>query len=300
MLADVIREKPDMIINVGMSLRSIFLCFYAKIYSKKIIIWWGGTNLSEKNISKFRLLYRKCITRCINGAILYSKYALDNILSLNTRLNRYLILGNNTRDSSRYHKIVYDKRNENNIYYINNTITFITVGFQLKIKNTISVLQAYASLKLKDKTSNIRLLVVGDGPELHNLKTFCTTHHVKDVTFLGYIDPKDLPGIYACSDVFIHPSTKDRWPQTYNEAAASGLAVLISSKAGAYDEYIRRFSDIVLFDPDESHQIEKAMELVICNKQLRNKLKKNALEVAIKSDCITCIEMLDDFIKSFS
>jgi glycosyltransferase involved in cell wall biosynthesis len=281
LIRDLMVFRPTVLINVGMSPRAIILCIISKILNKKILIWWGGTILSEKKVSHFKKLYRKIVIFLSDGAIFYSKLSFNYFKSLTKREFPFVVIGNNTRDTQKYrNKIIQYKQKQPR----KNEINLITVGFQEKRKNTITLLKALKTIK----SISLKLLVIGDGEELPHLKSYCQKNNLKNVIFLGSIPINEIPKLYACSDIFIHPSLRDLWPQTYNEAAAAGLPVLISNKSGVLNSYIEKFKDIALFDPNDYEQLAERIEILINGRELRKKMGETALKEALSSDCSSC------------
>ncbi|VAW74820.1 hypothetical protein MNBD_GAMMA15-1142 [hydrothermal vent metagenome] len=290
---DLLMDRPEVIVNGGMPPRTLFLCAYTKIFRKKLVIWWAGTEYSEADISPLKTLYRKIIVNCVDGVIFYSKYALEYYQQLQMNSFPYVILGNNTRDSSEYRRLV-KSRAENRT---DSEIRFLTVGFQTKRKNTIALLHALSSLGSAAK--NIRLLIAGDGPELTGLKTFAKEKQLSNVQFLGNVNPEDMIDVYANSDVFIHPSLMDQWPQTYNEASAAGLPILISNRSGVFDKYIEEFGSSALFVPTDYASISASMIKLANDRELRLSMGAKALENALKYDANYAGETYLRFIHEF-
>jgi glycosyltransferase involved in cell wall biosynthesis len=277
-----------------MSLRMIFLIIYSKLFGKKLVIWWGGTQDSERNIAKYKLIYRKIITHLSDGYILYSKLAEEYLRSLNRNIRKVLILGNNTFDSSRYYEQIM---NLQSVRKKGSKLTIMTVGFLIPRKNIMTLLEAYA--KLKKAFRNIRLIIIGNGPELSKLKAYCLEHKLEEVDFKGFIPHKEMLLQYAEADIYVHPALFDQWPQTYNEAASSGLPIVISRSSGVHNEYIEQYKDNVLFDSTDETQLERKLSKVIANDALRKELGDKALEDALKNDCKTASEKVKRFLFSF-
>lgn len=290
LLVNLVADCPDVVINVGMSPRTIFICLYCKIFRKKLFIWWGGTDLSEKNIYPVKYLYRKLIARYADGVVFYSKLALEYYQRLTRKDFRYVILGNNTRDSTRYHqKIITHKKPKKS-----ENIKLVTVGFQSKRKNTIALLKAMQIIQSNANT--VKLVIAGDGPELNTLKSFCNINKLENVTFLGHVTPPEMIKVFANADIFIHPSLIDQWPQTYNEAAAAGLPILISNNSGVYNDYIEEYGDIALFNPKNHEQIALSIKRLAKDKALRISMGRKALQVALAHDATFAAESLIKFI----
>ncbi len=88
------------------------------------------------------------------------------------------------------------------------------------IKNFDTYLDIY-------KRKDVVFLLVGDGPELDNLKQQVNkTHHPNDYYFLGKVKQEETSFYYHLSDVFINASTSETQGLTYSEAMASKTIVL--------------------------------------------------------------------------
>lgn len=285
---DLLKDNPDVLINGGMSYRALFLCIYAKLFRKKLFIWWGGTTLAGKNISWLKLMYRRLIATLADGGLFYSKLAYDDYAQLTKKEFQNIVLGNNTRDTAKYHaEIMLKKKNS-----ISEVTKLLTIGFLTESKNVIACLEA---LKVMKKVElKYELLIVGDGPERCRLEKFCSINKLKNVFFLGHVKPTDMYSIYADADIYVHPSLRDRWPQTYNEAAAAGLPVLISDHSGVCDEYTEKYRDVALFNPNDFRTLAERIKLLINDRKLRKGMGQEALNCALKHDAVyACRQIMD-------
>ena len=128
----ILKSKPDKIIIAGFPPRLLPLSFYAKLTNTKLYTWFAGTQQSEEKLGSTRFIYRKIISNCLDGAVLYSDFSQAYLSQLNPKLQRTIVLGNNTRDSRHYAQLV-DKHRQ---YSENKETTLVTVGFQTKSKNS--------------------------------------------------------------------------------------------------------------------------------------------------------------------
>lgn len=160
----------------------------------------------------------------------------------------------------------------------------IFVGRVAKEKSIDMIIEAFK--KVKENNLKVKLLVVGDGPSLNDLKELTNSLDLNDyITYVGKKPFDEVPIYYKAADAFISASTSETQGMTYIEALASGLIVLAH-----YDEVL---SDIVKenengFFFNDVSGIYKAIEKF--NQLDSNKLiemKKTAVSSVLKYDANT-------------
>jgi glycosyltransferase involved in cell wall biosynthesis len=114
----------------------------------------------------------------------------------------------------------------------NNEIVFLSAGYLLERKGVDLVIRAF-SLALKSNL-NIKLLIVGDGPQKNNLEKLVDNLMIRDfVSFTGNVPNDQIHNFYQKSDVFVSMSRSDSFPSMYLEAMSSGLPVIASDNDGS-------------------------------------------------------------------
>lgn len=192
-------------------------------------------------------------------------YFQKNIKVLNK--NNFRIIGNNTRLVTGYYfnlrnKILNGEKSKTASFNI------ISVGYQYN-KNTITLLKAISHIGIN---YNIKLNIIGEGPDVNECKEYINKANMKNVMFYGFKNQEEIFNILLENDLFVHPSYFDRWPQVYNEAAMCGIPVLISSKAGVDTNYTRNFKNIVVFDPYNYKDLSNKIIYLLNNHNLLIKL----------------------------
>jgi glycosyltransferase involved in cell wall biosynthesis len=103
----------------------------------------------------------------------------------------------------------------------------VCVGQLIDRKGIPELLAAFRTISPKQAT----LSIVGTGPYQTEVKAFCAqTGH----QYLGFVQPSDLPAVFAAHDVFVFPSRYDGWGVVVLEAMAAGLPVISTPLVGAF------------------------------------------------------------------
>ena len=106
------------------------------------------------------------------------------------------------------------------------TMVALCVGRLAPEKNLGAVIAALEAMREHER--DVRLVLVGDGPEKDRLQARCP-----DAIFAGMRHGADLAAHYASADVFLFPSVTETYGNVVPEAMASGLAVVAYDVAAA-------------------------------------------------------------------
>ena len=135
---------------------------------------------------------------------------------------------------------------------------FLYVGRLSEEKHTRALLNAY--LKYRVSGGQWALVIVGDGPQLSELRAVAATSRYEgDIYFSGLQPTSQLPNYYAFASAFVLPSIREPWGLVVNEAMAAGLPVMVSNRCGCAEDLVALGENGFTFDPDDENQITDAL-----------------------------------------
>jgi len=148
------------------------------------------------------------------------------------------------------------------------------VGRLAKEKNLNEVVIAFESALRVNP--NIKLLFVGEGPELKSLKKRAPYAY-----FTGALHGEELATAYASSDIFLFPSLTETYGNVVMEAAASGLVIVSYAKAAALESLGNE--NALLAPIGNFSQFRLIVDKIVDkNKyEIRNKFKNNSREKSL-------------------
>jgi glycosyltransferase involved in cell wall biosynthesis len=151
-------------------------------------------------------------------------------------------------------------------------IKLLYVGRVSREKNMPLLAETFR--KLSSLRDGVRLVVVGDGPYLKEMKESLSG---LPVTFTGFLDGEELAQAYASSDIFIFPSTTDTFGKVVLEAQASGLPVIVSDRGGPRENLIDQRTGFIVTSEDQEAYLKATLKL-IDNPDLLRRMRKTARE----------------------
>ncbi|MBR0461472.1 MAG: RecX family transcriptional regulator [Erysipelotrichaceae bacterium] len=148
------------------------------------------------------------------------------------------------------------------------------VGRIAEEKSIDMIIEAFR--KVKENGLKVRLLIVGDGPQLEDLKKMVNGYQLDEYVFFAGKKPfAEVPAYYHAANGFISASTSETQGMTYIEALASGLVVLahydqvlddliIEGENGYFFETTDDiYKTIVTFDSLSKEEYERMAEVAI-------------------------------------
>ena len=95
----------------------------------------------------------------------------------------------------------------------------------------------------------------------------------------GFKSYDELPVYYGLAKAFVHASTAEQWGLVVNEAAASGLPVIVSNRCGCAPELVN--DNGFTFDPaTEDELATRLLEMASMSDQERKQLGENSYRIA--------------------
>ncbi len=155
-----------------------------------------------------------------------------------------------------------------------NNRTIITVS-RLVEKNGVKDLVEAMAIVVK-KINDAKLFIVGDGYQKEELiKRTKTLELESNVEFLGEISNEELPKYLIKATVFVRPSLSEGLGIAFLEAMASGIAI-IGTPVGGIPDFLKDRETGLFCEPENPQDIANKIIEIIENKDLRQKLVKNA------------------------
>jgi len=151
-------------------------------------------------------------------------------------------------------------------------IKLLYVGRVSKEKNMPLLSEIYRSLAAV--RPNVRLVVVGEGPYLEEMKESLKS---LSVTFTGFLSGEDLAQAYASSDIFVFPSTTDTFGNVVLEAQASGLPVIVTDEGGPRENLVPGKTGFIVPSKEKEVLLDTLLSLVD-DPALREKMRFHARE----------------------
>ncbi|NMX21211.1 hypothetical protein C5S30_01985 [ANME-1 cluster archaeon GoMg4] len=128
---------------------------------------------------------------------------------------------------------------------------------------------------------NIKFLVVGDGPLKKECIDFSLNKNLKDcVVFTGKVSNKEIPKYYKASDIIAFPSI---WQEPFGRIAIEGMASgkpIVASDIGGISDIVRDGKNGFLCNPFNLKEFKQKLEILIGDKELRNKMGEKGLKLA--------------------
>jgi colanic acid/amylovoran biosynthesis glycosyltransferase len=153
-------------------------------------------------------------------------------------------------------------------------LQIVCVGRLVPAKGQHILLRAFAHLRSRGHA--VHLTLIGHGPDRPSLEREAAEHNLTDhVTFCGALNHDQTREKIARADIFTLASFAEGIPVALMEAMASGVPCVSTSVAGI-PELIRDHIDGLLVPPSSVEAFAFAMESLVVDRDLRERLSASA------------------------
>jgi glycosyltransferase involved in cell wall biosynthesis len=142
-------------------------------------------------------------------------------------------------------------------------------------KNLKTLLQAYAIYVKRHASEELLVVAGGKGWLNDDLSQVVAELGIAErVKFVGYVQEADLRVLYSATKLFVYPSLYEGFGLPPLEAMACGAPV-ITSNTSALPEVVGDAA--IVIDPHNSEELYQAMQRVLCDDQLRIRMRQQSL-----------------------
>lgn len=235
---------------------------------------FNGKLLSRKMVRKIIGMFLKNVSLIIAPSIKAKKYNEELMPEIPVEVV------NNGIDVSKFKAKAVT---ENDIAELKNKFNiksedklFIFVGRIGKEKRVHELLDTVVPILKKDK--NVKMVFVGDGPALKDLKHRVKEFDVEDsVVFTGFVSWDIVHILYSMSNIFVTLSLTEVHPMTLIEASMCGLPLVVRKDDSCLD-LVDDGVNGYLCDKDE--EVTKKLEILIHDDHLLKKFSYASYEIS--------------------
>ncbi len=139
----------------------------------------------------------------------------------------------------------------------------------------------HAAKAVVEKYSNVKFVIVGQGPQEKELKSLINKLQLeRNVALTG--QQNNIPYILKSSDIFVLPSNREAFGFVNLEAMISKLPV-IATKVGGIPEIIQDQKNGILIKPQSPQEMSQAIIKLIENPNLRSQLSTTGHKTVVEN-----------------
>ncbi len=236
-LFKLIGYRPDVVISAELGVRSLFSSLYCSIFNKKLILWLALSEHTESNKRGVRVALRRYLLRNATAILCNGESSKSYVKNLGITKPFYYV------PCSSDYEI---KPLKNNFNPLVKRILF--TGQLIPRKGVAPMVDELVSWALKNKSTQVELIVAGDGPEAHHFKKLDQAPNIT-CKLLGNVKYEELSKWYEQVDFYLFPTLGDEWGIVVNEALSNGVPVIGSIYSQAVLELIEDDKNGWQYDP---------------------------------------------------
>jgi glycosyltransferase involved in cell wall biosynthesis len=172
--------------------------------------------------------------------------------------------------------------------------TILWVGRVKRYKRVEHVLLAFSIIE--KQLPDAKLIIVGNGDYLENIKSLAAKLGLKNVFFPGFVVEKKKVLLMASSWVIVSSSFVEGWGMTITESAACATPAVAYDVAGLRDSISNNETGLLVSDGNFNALAQNLLR-ILQDEQLRVKLGNNALNRAKQFSWDKVTQEFSDFIE---
>lgn len=155
--------------------------------------------------------------------------------------------------------------------------TILFAGTLNQRKGYEDLIKAYSLIS--HRHNEWKLILAGNG-EIEKAKSMARELHIEDnITFTGWVSGDEKNNLYNNASIFCLPSYAEGFPMAVLEAWSYGIPVITTPVGGLPDILIPN-ENAMVFEAGDINNLARNLELLISNKELREKLSNASFQLS--------------------
>jgi len=166
---------------------------------------------------------------------------------------------------------------------LRNKVLIIQVGKLIYYKNQLLTLEIAKKLIKKDKITNIKFLIIGEGPDKKKITNYINQHSLNgSIILAGYLSHEECLYLISKADILVLPSLSEAFPNILVESALLKKPV-ISADVGGTDEIVIQNKTGFLFKPDDKDAYHLHLKKLVSSNKIRKNFGDNGYQYVSKN-----------------
>jgi glycosyltransferase involved in cell wall biosynthesis len=252
---DIVHINPSL--NRKCFFREGFFLIISRLRNKKTLVYWHGWNdCFESKICRSRFL--KFVFNLTFAAadlhIVLGRIFREKLNSLGVK-NENIKIESNTADDS------YIQNGQNLVRRSIRNILFLA---RIEIEKGVFIaIDAFQKLN-ENRTTDLRLVVAGEGSELLNAKEYVSVNGIANIDFIGHIADLVKHKTLCDADVLLLPTFHEGMPLVIIESMLYGLPIL-SSPVGGIPDWVEEGENGFLINSKNPDDYANTLRFLIDN-----------------------------------
>jgi 1,2-diacylglycerol 3-alpha-glucosyltransferase len=278
------RDQPDAVGVIGYARPESMAAARWARRNRRTVILMSESQAVDRPRTWWKELIKRRRLRLFDAALVGGPPHRDYLVDLGMPANR-ITLGYNAVDNAFYRSQAdFWHNHPGGRHGLPTAPFFLTVCRFAPEKNLVRLVEAFG--RYRDQAGpdhSWDLVLCGDGPQAGLLNSvIARSGHAGAIHQPGFLQADALARWYAHAEAFVLPSLSEPWGLVVNEAASSGLPLLVSNRAGCATTLVPEPGVItgVQFDPlDVEEMCQKLRWLTLLTHNERRSMGRRAAEI---------------------
>lgn len=256
------RFDPDVVVSAELGARTLLAVLYCRIVGAPLVVWSYHSRVSSSMAGHALRAFRRRLLSCADSVVGMGSQARGVLCELGVPQER-IFDAPNAHDCEGLQRALASAmplapgREGTALARCRQRIALV-VGRLVPAKGIEPLLDAWDDLPAPVRES-WTLLFVGDGPLASTVEHAGRSRSAGEILRVAALQPEELAAYYRAAELLIFPSLGDPWGLVVNEALASGLPVICSSRAGCATDVVESGRNGWIVDPLDARQLNATL-----------------------------------------